>query len=356
MQAANEDRPAKILIVDDDEMLCQLMARWMTREGHAPTTAYNGEAALAALQQTSFDLLITDLNMPGISGLELLGSIRGKYRDMLAIVVSAVDDRDIAINALEQEAFSYTIKPINKIELLISVTNALRHRKLEMENRIYSEEMSRLVIQRTSELREKEVEVRLSRDETIRCLARAAEFRDDDTAQHTIRMGRYCRLLAEKAGLDPDYCNLIGDASPLHDVGKIGIPDEILLKPGKLTAEEFDIIKTHSEIGRRIMGDSTSELLKTAAIIAHTHHEKVDGRGYPQGLVGDDIPLSGRITAICDVFDALTFARVYKKAFTVENAVAILKEGRGTHFDAKLLDLFIAALDEILLIKDKYSG
>ena len=350
------DNPQKILIVDDDEMLCQLLARWLTREGSDCTTVYSGEEALAALEQTAFKLMITDLNMPGISGIELLGMIRGKHQDMISIVVSAVDDRNIAISALELDAFAYIIKPVNKSETLINVANAMRHQKLELQNREYNEEMNQLVLERTRDLRRKEEEVRLSRDETICCLARAAEFRDDDTAQHTIRMGNYCYLLAEKAGLDPEYSKLVRDASPLHDVGKIGIPDQILLKPGKLTPEEFDVIKTHSEIGQRILGDSSSKLLKVAATIAFTHHEKIDGSGYPHGLIGDNIPIAGRIAAICDVFDALTFDRVYKKAFTVDKAIEILEEGRGTHFDSHLLDLFLASLDEILLIKAHYSG
>jgi putative two-component system response regulator len=345
-----------MLIVDDDEMLCQLLARWLTKEKYACTTVYSGEEALVALEQSSFELLITDLNMPGISGIELLGEIRGKYPEMISIVVSAVDDHSIAIRALELDAFAYIIKPINKSETLINVANALRHRQLDLENREYSEEMNQLVIKRTRELQIKEEEVRLSRDETICCLTRAAEFRDNETAQHTMRMGNYCQLLAEKAELDPEYCKLIGEASPLHDVGKIGIPDQILLKPGKVTPEEFEVIKTHCDIGHRILGDSSSELLKTAAVIALNHHEKVDGSGYPQGLVGDNIPIAGRIAAICDVFDALTFDRIYKKAFTIEKSVDILKEGRGNHFDANLLDLFLASLDEILQIKNLYMG
>jgi len=349
-------RVSKTLIVDDDEMLCHLLARWLTKENYDCTTVYSGEDALATLAQNSFDLMITDLNMPGISGIELLGMIRGKYLNMISIVVSAVDDRSIAISALELGAFAYIIKPINKSETLINVANAMRHRKLEMDNRAYNEEMNRLVIERTRKLQETEEEVRLSRDETICCLTRAAEFRDNETAQHTMRMGNYCQLLSEKVGLAPEICKLIGDASPLHDVGKIGIPDQILLKPGKLTTEEFEIIKKHCDIGHRILGDSSSELLRMAATIALNHHEKVDGNGYPRGLTRDDIPMAGRIAAICDVFDALSFDRVYKKAFTIEKSVEILKEGRGSHFDAKLLDLFLNSLNEILLNKDLYSG
>jgi putative two-component system response regulator len=350
------EKMAKILVVDDDVMLCQLLGRWLEKEGYRYVSAYSGEEALERLQESAFALMITDINMPGITGMELLGRVRGKYGDMISIVVSAIDDRSIAINALELDAFTYIIKPLSKTETLISVDNALRHRQLGRENREYSEEMSQLVMEQTSDLRRKEEEIRISRDETIRCLARAAEFRDDETAQHTNRVGRYCQLLAEKAELDPDSCKLIGAAGPLHDVGKIGIPDNILLKPGKLTPEEFEVIKSHCEIGRRILGDSTSELLRLAADIAYTHHEKVDGSGYPVGLKGENIPVAGRITAICDVFDALTFDRVYKKAFTIEKAVEILQEGSGKHFDACLLNLFLLSLDEVLAIRERYSG
>ncbi len=346
----------RVLVVDDDTMLCQLLTRWLEKEGYECVSAYSGEEALARLTETAFSLMITDINMPGITGMELLSQIRGKYHDMVSIVASAVDDRSIAINALELDAFAYIIKPLSKTETLVNVENALRHQQLERENREYSEEMSLLVLEQTRDLRRKEDEIRLSRDETIRCLARAAEFRDDDTAQHTLRVGRYCQLLAEKAGLDRDYCKLIGAASPLHDVGKIGIPDKILLKPGALDSEEFEVIKTHCEIGRRILGDSTSELLQLAADIAFTHHEKVDGNGYPGGIKGGEIPIAGRVTAICDVFDALTFDRIYKKALSIPEAVKILTEGRGKHFDATLLDLFIVGLDEFLEIRARYSG
>jgi len=350
------EKKTRILVVDDDAMLCQLLTRWLEKEGYECVSAYSGEEALAKLNESRFALMITDINMPGITGMELLGLIRGRYDDMVSIVASAIDDRSIAVNALELDALAYIIKPLSKTETLISVENALRHRQLERENQEYSQEMSQLVLEQTRDLRRKEEEIRLSRDETIRCLGRAAEFRDDDTAQHTLRVGRYCQLLAEKYELDPEICQLIGAAGPLHDVGKIGIPDRILLKPGKLTPEEFEVIKTHCEIGRRILGDSTSDLLQLAAKIAYTHHEKVDGSGYPAGLKGEAIPIPGRITAICDVFDALTFDRVYKKAITIDKAVEILQEGSGQHFDATLLNLFLMSLDEILEIRQRYSG
>ncbi len=350
------EKKTRILVVDDDEMLCQLLIRWLEKEGHECVSAYSGEEALERLSESRYTLMVTDINMPGITGMELLSRIRGRFDDMVSIVASAIDDRSIAVNALELDAFAYIIKPLSKTETLITVDNALRHQKLEQENRDYSEEMSLLVLEQTKDLRRKEEEIRLSRDETLCCLGRAAEFRDDDTAQHTLRVGRYCQLLAEKYELDAETCKLIGAAGPLHDVGKIGIPDQILLKPGKLTPAEFEVIKSHCEIGQRILADSTSDLLQLAAKIAYTHHEKIDGSGYPAGLKGEKIPLAGRITAICDVFDALTFDRVYKKAFSIEKAVDILREGSGSHFDAGLLSLFLLSLDEILDIRQRYSG
>jgi putative two-component system response regulator len=344
----------KILVVDDDPAICKLVARWLQNDGYRYATADSGPAALQALAGSSFDLMITDINMPAMTGIELLKKAKNKYADLAAIMATAVDDRNIATHALELGAYGYIIKPLNKNETLINVANALRLRDHEIQNKVYSQEMERLVLERTEELRRKEAEVRHTQEETIRCLARAAEFRDDDTAQHTVRMSYYCKLLAEKAGLSPKECELIFSASPLHDVGKIGTPDTILLKPDRLTEHEFAIIKNHAEIGYRILADAESEMLKMAALIAWTHHEKYDGSGYPKGLAGSAIPIAGRIAAICDVFDALTFDRVYKKAYSVDKAVEIILQGKGTHFDPKLVELFLASLDEILEIKARF--
>jgi HD-GYP domain-containing protein (c-di-GMP phosphodiesterase class II) len=189
-----------------------------------------------------------------------------------------------------------------------------------------------------------------SREETIDRLSLAAEFRDLETARHTRRMGRYCGLIAARLALPPERCELIRWASELHDVGKIGIPDSILRKPGFLDPEELQVMRTHAELGHRLLAGSGEELLELAALIALTHHEHWDGSGYPNGLVGDEIPLEGRIAAIADGFDALVSTRVYRQPLDVEDALGVLREGRGTHFDPALLDLFFQTLPEILAV------
>ncbi|MDQ3914386.1 MAG: HD domain-containing protein [Actinomycetota bacterium] len=200
-----------------------------------------------------------------------------------------------------------------------------------------------------------EKELRLAQEDTVERLSIAAEFRDDETARHVQRMSRYSALLASRAGEDAERAELVRIASVMHDVGKIGIPDSILLKPGKLTPEERRIMEQHSEIGYRILSGSRSEVLSLAATIAWTHHERIDGTGYPRKLTGDAIPLEGRIAAIADVFDALTSHKVYKKAFPLGQAVDIMREGRGSHFDAGLLDLFLGSIDEVIRIKERFA-
>ena len=204
-------------------------------------------------------------------------------------------------------------------------------------------------------LERSEKELRLSREETIQRLAIAAEFRDSSTAQHIQRMSHYCELLARRYGLSHERCDLIRTASPMHDIGKIGTPDHVLLKPGKFTPEEFKVITQHTEIGYRILAGSDSELLKIAAVIAWTHHERYDGTGYPRGLKGHDIPLEGRITAIADNFDALTTQRVYKPAYDFDHAKDLMLKERGTHFDPELLDIFFGSLDDVKRIYEQFA-
>ncbi len=345
----------RVLIVDDEGPIRGLIAQILNQYGYECETAAGVDEALALLQERRFSLLISDINMPGRTGLDLLAEAVRLDEDMAVVMVTAVDDRGVAVHTLEMGAYGYIIKPFGKNELLISIANAIRRRELEINNRKYSKELELMVQERTKKLMEAESESREAREETIYRLAKAAEFRDNETAQHTLRIGAYAGILCQRAGFDEDFCEQMRVASLLHDVGKIGIPDAILLKPGALTAEEFGVIKTHADIGYRILEDSRSPLLLMGAVIAHTHHERFDGTGYPQGLKGRDIPLPGRITAICDVFDALTSHRVYKAAMPVEEALAILKEGRGSHFDPGLLDSFLGCLDQILLMKQKFA-
>jgi putative two-component system response regulator len=250
------------------------------------------------------------------------------------------------------------LKPFKPNELAINVANALRRRALEIERRSHREELEQTVLQRTAALRDtiasletSERELRRLQEEAIRRLSWAAEFRNQETGQHIVRMSAYCHLLARLAGLDAERAELLRIASPMHDVGKIGIPDAILLKPTPLTEDEHLVMQGHTVIGHRILAGSGVELLELAATLALTHHEWVDGTGYPHALRRDDIPVEGRIAAIADVFDALISDRIYRPAFTPDEARAVLEAGRGTHFDADLLDLFLGAWDEVLAIR-----
>jgi putative two-component system response regulator len=338
----------KILIVDDNEAMRELLACMVAREGFFYSEASSADEAISLLQKEPYALMISDINMPGQSGLDLLNIVHTTYRDLAAIMVTAVNDRTVAMQCLQVGAYGYITKPFERNELIFNVANALRRRELEIESRRKSEEMEMLVSARTRELLQ-------SRSETIYKLARTAEFRDNETAWHTIRMGHLCEMMAKKSAQPRDICENMGMAAPLHDVGKIGIADAILLKPGKLTTAEFEVMKQHAEIGYRILSDSQSESLKLGAVIAMTHHEKFNGTGYPGGLSGNSIPVVGRIAAICDVFDALTSKRVYKEATPVEEALDIMKKERGEHFDPDLLDLFVENIGEAVSIKAAFQ-
>ncbi len=282
----------QILVVEDDESMQELIVRFVEREGYLCRRVSSAEEALEILPQDDFALIISDINMPGKTGIDLLSEVTATYNDMAVIMATAVGDRNVAIQSLNMGAYGYIIKPFDRNELVINITNALRRRKLEIENRMHREQLEALVSARTEELQQ-------SRAETIHKLATAAEFRDNETAQHTTRMGYLCEILAKRAGQPLALCKTLKVAAQLHDVGKIGISDTILLKKGKLTVDEFEQIKKHTEIGYRILKGSRSETLNLGAIVAFNHHEKFNGTGYPRGLKGNAIPLVGRIAAIC---------------------------------------------------------
>ncbi len=362
LQATIEEPRPRLMIVDDEEPIRRMLARLLTRNGYECETAADAETAQATLNRSHFDLLLTDMDMPGISGLDLITQVSKTHPDTATVMVTGLDDTDLAQAALETGAYGYIIKPFEPNEILIGVANALRRRDLESENRNHRLRLEQMVRDRTDELwgaiarlEEAERELRLSQEETIQRLSIAAEFRDNETARHIQRMSEYCSLLATRAGEDSDSCGQIRVASQMHDVGKIGIPDSILLKPDRLTTEEWLVMQKHCEIGYRILSGSKSELLMRAATIAYTHHERVDGQGYPRGLSEEQIPLEGRIASIADVFDALTSNRVYKKAFGLDEALETMRLGRGTQFDGDLLDLFLGALDDILVIKQRHE-
>ncbi|HET7481851.1 MAG TPA: HD domain-containing phosphohydrolase [Actinomycetota bacterium] len=346
-----------ILVVDDEPSVLRSLARLLSHHGYSCATATSAAEARGLLHGEAFDLILSDVNMPGENGLELLEGISQTYADIATVMVTAMDDRKLAESALQMGAYGYVIKPFEANEILIAVSNALRRRTLEIENRRHRDKLEQMVQERTRELwtavrelEKTELLVRQSREETVQRLSMAAEFRDLETHNHVQRMSRYCELIARALGRDPEYCDLIRIASAMHDVGKIGVPDAILLKPGPLSDDEFDQVKAHTVMGERMLDGSESEMLRLATTIAVTHHERWDGSGYPHGLAGEEIPLEGRIAAIADVFDALTSHRVYRKAFKLGEAIDMMTGARGTHFDPELLDLFFEHIDEVLLI------
>jgi putative two-component system response regulator len=343
-----ETQDERILVVDDDEPTCRLLERMLGKEGYVSTAAGSAEEAYARLGEHEYALMLTDVNMPGESGLNLVRHVLAEYPETAAVMVTGADDSDLARAALEVGAYGYVTKPFTRNQVLIAVMNALRRRALEIENRAHRETLEQIVAARTAALERSATELKLTREETVRRLSRAVEYRDEETGAHTERMSRYCAVLARRAGLDPELLRI---ASPLHDVGKVAVPDRILLKPGPLTADERLEMERHTEVGYQILAGSGSALLELAATIALTHQEKYDGSGYPRGLAGDEIPLEGRIAAIADVFDALTSDRVYRSAFTVQDAIGIMKAESGDHFDPELLDLFLGSLDEVLVIR-----
>jgi putative two-component system response regulator len=353
----------RILIVDDEEQIRTLLARLLGAQGYECLTAEDAASAWQVLKETRVALVLSDVNMPGESGIDFTREVLKQYPDTAVVMVTGMDDRRYADVAIELGAYGYILKPFKPNELIINVGNAVRRRALEIENRGHRERLEQTVLDRTAALRDtiaqletSDAELRLLREETIRRLSSAAEFRSQETGEHIVRMSLYCALLAQLAEVDADRAEMMRIASPMHDVGKLGIPDAILLKPGPLTTEEREVMEDHAEIGYRILAGSQVELLDLAALMALTHHERIDGTGYPRGLAGDEIPIEGRIAAVADVFDALTSDRVYRPAFTPDEARAMMEEGRGTQFDADLLDLFFGAFDDVVAIRQSASN
>ncbi|HJR45352.1 MAG TPA: HD domain-containing phosphohydrolase [Actinomycetota bacterium] len=357
--ATADDPPARVLVVDDEEPIRRTLVRLLKRKGYECVAAANADEARSLAGDGGFELVLADMNMPGDSGITLIGDLLKADPDMAAIMVTGEDDTALAELALETGAYGYIIKPFEPNEILIDVSNALRRRGLEIENREHRRKLESMVKERTAdlwkavqELEQARDDLRSSQAETVERLSIAAEFRDDETARHIHRMSEYCSLLAVKTTGDAEHAALVRIASVMHDVGKIGIPDRILLKPGKLTPDEYEQMKQHAEYGYKILAGGRSRLLELAATIALTHHEKWDGSGYPRGLAGSDIPLEGRMAAIADVFDAITTDRVYRKAYPLGEALTIMRDGKGTHFDPDLVDRFFDSIDEALKIKE----
>jgi putative two-component system response regulator len=348
-------RHGEVLVVDDDAAIRRMIARILERAGYSCSQASDSVEARYLARVQEFALVTCDVNMPGGSGLSLVADLRRSDPDLAVLMVSGMDDREIASTATDLGAYGYVMKPFDTNEILIAADNAMRRRELEIENKRHQQHLEMLVAERTADLSatverlsRAEEALRASQEEAIRRLAQAVEFRDPATGAHLDRMSRTCELLAGHSGLGSARAQLIRIASPMHDIGKIAVSDEILGKPGKLTTEEWDEMRRHPLIGSEILAGSDSELLQLGGLIALTHHERWNGTGYPYGLVADAIPIEGRIVAIADVFDALTSERPYKPAFDVDQAVALMRDERGQHFDPDLLDLFLTLVDDVV--------
>jgi len=348
-------RDAAVLVVDDDSVVRRIITRILGRAGYRCSEASGPAEAERLAQADEFALVTCDVQMPGGSGLALVGALRERHPDIAVLMVSGMDDPQTAATATDLGAYGYVVKPFESNEMLIAADNAMRRRELELENRAHRQHLELLVAERTADLVDTvqrlsrtEEALRASQEEAIRRLAQAVEFRDPATGAHLDRMSRTCELLAQRSGMGAERTQLIRIASPMHDIGKIAVSDDILRKPGKLTASDWEEMRKHPLIGSEILAGSDSELLRLGGLIALTHHERFDGSGYPHGLAGDAIPVEGRIVALADVFDALTSVRPYKPAYEVDHAVALMSEERGRHFDPGYLDLFLTIVDDVV--------
>jgi len=332
--------PVRILVVDDEPHVREIISRWLDDEGYECNIAADAEEACRLLSTDSFSIMVSDIKMPGKSGIDLLEEVKDQYPDMAVIMVTAVDDREIAIHTLQTGAYGYIVKPFGEDEVIINVANALERRRLVIESRQYESRLEEKV-------REQTEEIRLSREEITLRLIAAQEYRHDETGAHVRRIGLYAEAIGERIGRPKEYTEMLRLAAPMHDVGKIGVPDSILMKPGKLTGGEFEIMKTHTTIGGKILEGSRLALVNMAQAIALWHHERWDGSGYPHSLAGEDIPESGRIVAVADVYDALVHDRVYRPAMSEDEALAIMTSERGAHFEPLIFDVFLESLPEL---------
>lgn len=328
---------SRLLIVDDEPTNVRLLERVLRADGYkAVTGTTDPREVLDLCLRESPDLLLLDLMMPYLDGYAIMEQLRSlEGSEYLPVLVLTADSAPEARErALSGGAKDFLTKPLDRPEILLRVRNLLETRYLHLQQQGQNQQLENRVRERTSALEHSQAEM-------LQRLAQAAEFRDDDTGQHTQRVGQMAARLAAGLGLEDERVAVIRRAAPLHDVGKIGVSDAILLKPGKLTPEEFAIMKTHAAIGASLLRDGSSDLVQVAETIARTHHERWDGAGYPNGLKGEDIPIEGRILSIVDVFDALTHERPYKKAWPIEDALVEIERNAGTQFDPRVTAAFV---------------
>lgn len=364
---------ARILVIDDEPINIKVIQKYLHQYGfHNVRGIIDPTVALSDILSEQPDVILLDIMMPRISGIEVLQQIRNNpvTAHLPVIILTASCDRETKLAVLDRGATDFLAKPVDIYELMPRVRNALTQKRYHDRLRDYASDLERAVRQRTAELE-------ASRKEVIYCLARAAELRDDDTGHHVLRVGQYAAVIGRALGLDEPFVEMLEQAAQLHDIGKIGIPDEILLKPGQLDPEQYERMQRHAVLGKRIiepMPESAairlkrhvhigqdvlecgaSPVLQMAAQIALTHHEHWDGTGYPLGLAGEDIPLVGRITAVADVFDALASKRPYKPPLPVDQCFAMIELERGQQFDSRIVDAFLSCRGQITAIQLQYA-
>jgi putative two-component system response regulator len=331
-------RGAEVLVVDDEPANVALIETILERNGFTQVRSVTDPRQFREIfieQQP--DIVLLDLHMPHVDGIALLAMIRELRREgefLPALVLSADATPRARHDALAAGATDFLTKPLDTTEVGLRVLNYLEARRLQLRLAQHTEELDKLVESRTQALER-------AQSETLQRLYLVSEFRDDMTHDHTNRVGVSSGKLALAAGESPEQAQLIEMAAPLHDLGKVGVPDHVLLKPGRLTPEEFEIVRGHPGIGARLIGETDSDILRVAKVIAESHHERWNGGGYPNGLSGTAIPIEGRIVTVCDVFDALTHVRPYKPAWTVDQATEEIISQRGIFFDPRLVDLFV---------------
>ena len=335
------DREAiRILVVDDEPYVRKLIARWLEGDGYSVVEADGPEAARAELQREEFDLVSLDITMPGELGTDILQDISNAFPDMAVIMITGVGKTKLAIESLNRGAWAYLSKPVERDELRFHVRNALERRFLRLEAQNYTKLLEVQVQEQTREIET------VHREMILRLMA-ASHGRDGETGAHVRRTGLYSRLLAKSLGWSEAELDHIALAATMHDVGKIAIPDAILRKQGKLTEEEFEIMKKHTVLGAQMLAGSEVPVIKMAHDIALHHHEKWDGTGYPAGLAGEDIPECARIVTVIDVYDALSHDRPYRPKFPEDEVIAMLRHGMGVQFDPYILPCFFASLTEM---------
>jgi putative two-component system response regulator len=357
-QTATGDGRKRILATDDRPEVLRLVDRALG-DRYECEFAVSVSEARVKLAAGPFDLALCDIQMPGESGLVLVEEIARRHRQTAIILVTGVDDPEVAERAFELGAHGYLVKPFWPGQLTITTENTLRHHRLELAEEARHEALLGGAEEKAESLRHELIEaqrraieeLRASRQETVERLTRAIEMHDAETGRHVSRMASTAALLGGRLGLGRERVLLLRAAAPMHDVGKVATPDEILRKKGPLTPGEREEMKRHTTIGHRILAGSDSELLQVAAEIALTHHECWDGSGYPQGLKGEEIPLEGRIVSVADAFDAMLSDRSYRPALSVQEAVGTIEGERGTHFDPRVVDILLEHQEEALSLR-----